>query len=608
MSEVGSIQSLVDPVIRTNKAREEINLKKCQNFIMTGKRQRKKLGTNKSSDSISAEHSYATASRHSSDSGLQAPVDRQGLHSFLRDCEKYTLDIPEYDVVTRPLFEVVADKKFIWDDHCQMAYDHLQTYMKEFQSCDQLNSSGDSKKNRIRQNDTRKSDDKSTNDLSDDENKQQNSRSENENLPASSGHEASSEIVKEVVDALTAIKKSMAQLVDEFGSQHSKSHFSHRNQDASEDEGRLLISREVPRKYTRRQSAYQLTKNDENSSSESECETHSTSTPSTSLLCQKRINFKHGSLKIPPFTGKESWKVWINRFEETTDRIGLNADEKLDELLPKLHGIAGDFVFGQLPKRSRQCYESLITELSNRFRIIENTKSMAVKFSHRDQKVGESIEDYAASLKEIYDKAFMHRDQRTRNEDLLRRFMDGLLDEKAKFEVEYVKDPTTIDEAVLQVITYLETKNRMTKYRKSTRMLKIENEENKEDEVENIGTSHQSNLLRLQNKGKEPTMQTGYTHHSKKTILPESKDDLLTSIEKLEKRMKSLEDSQRDGHPQPKHQHIQQEERTCFQCGKVGHIKRDCRLPRTLPHRSITQPNSGYRNYFASRPDTHHLN
>jgi len=52
--------------------------------------------------------------------------------------------------------------------------------------------------------------------------------------------------VKEVVDALTAIKKSMAQLVDEFGSQHSKSHFSHRNQDASEDEGRLLISREVP--------------------------------------------------------------------------------------------------------------------------------------------------------------------------------------------------------------------------------------------------------------------------------------------------------------------------------------------------------------------------
>ncbi|KAH3712921.1 hypothetical protein DPMN_072681 [Dreissena polymorpha] len=52
----------------------------------------------------------------------------------------------------------------------------------------------------------------------------------------------------------------------------------------------------------------------------------------------------------------------------------------------------------------------------------------------------------------LYDREHPHRDRRTRDKDLVRRFLDGLQDEEVKFEVEYHKEPTTIDEAVYNVV------------------------------------------------------------------------------------------------------------------------------------------------------------
>ena len=50
-------------------------------------------------------------------------------------------------------------------------------------------------------------------------------------------------------------------------------------------------------------------------------------------------------VKLPPFNGKEDWKVWITRFEAISQRCNWNEDTRLDNLLPRLQGRAGDFVF-----------------------------------------------------------------------------------------------------------------------------------------------------------------------------------------------------------------------------------------------------------------------
>jgi len=157
---------------------------------------------------------------------------------------------------------------------------------------------------------------------------------------------------------------------------------------------------------------------------------------------------------IPSFTGAETWKVWFTRFKDIVTRQGLNDEEKLDLLLPKLRGEAGIFVYDQLGSKVRRDYRLLTRELENRFRKVENPKTYGAVFSRRTQKVTESVEAYAAELKKLYDKAHANRDSATREEDLLRRFLDGLLDPNATFHVEFVKAPKNIDEAVDEVINY----------------------------------------------------------------------------------------------------------------------------------------------------------
>ena len=94
--------------------------------------------------------------------------------------------------------------------------------------------------------------------------------------------------------------------------------------------------------------------------------------------------------------------MWYNLFEKVADRQKWGEEERLDQMLPKLQGVAGEFVFGQLSRNNRSDYKALCKELKNRFRIVETSKTFGVQFCHRNQKNGETVEVYAAELKKIY--------------------------------------------------------------------------------------------------------------------------------------------------------------------------------------------------------------
>ena len=163
---------------------------------------------------------------------------------------------------------------------------------------------------------------------------------------------------------------------------------------------------------------------DENSSAEEKTSQSESESEIESHMSQKTNKTDYyKKFKIPAFTGNESWKVWYTRFKEVASRRGLSKEERLDELLPKLQGEAGEFVYDQLNSNARKDYKRLTTELKNRFRKVENPKTYGTKFAACNQRVVQSAEDYAAELKKLYDKAFVGRDRRTRDEDLLRRFL-----------------------------------------------------------------------------------------------------------------------------------------------------------------------------------------
>ncbi|CAC5417241.1 unnamed protein product [Mytilus coruscus] len=57
----------------------------------------------------------------------------------------------------------------------------------------------------------------------------------------------------------------------------------------------------------------------------------------------------------------------------------------------------------------------------------------------------------------LYDKCYPHRDKRTRQENLLRKFLLGLQDENARMHVDLNRGPESIEEAVYFTIHYQET-------------------------------------------------------------------------------------------------------------------------------------------------------
>jgi len=164
--------------------------------------------------------------------------------------------------------------------------------------------------------------------------------------------------------------------------------------------------------------------------------------------------------ELPNYCGKEKWRVYYNRFEQVATRARWTEDEKLDVLLPRLQGAAGEFVFDQLSAEIRNDYNGLIRELNSRFRVVESNHAYQAKFNEKVQEAHESVEDYASELRRLYTKAYPMRGGEIRSEDLMHRFFEGLADEDARFHVEYVKCPSGIDEAVYEVVNLQETKGK----------------------------------------------------------------------------------------------------------------------------------------------------
>ena len=316
----------------------------------------------------------------------------------------------------------------------------------------------------------------------------------------------------------------------------------------------------------------------------------------------KRKNQESGT-KLPPFLGTESWDVWINRFEDVATRRGWSEEEKLDAILPRLQGKAGEFVYGQLRKKIRNDYQLLTRELRNRFRKVETRKTYGTKFSRRSQQGDETVEEFAGELKRLYDKAHPQRDEDTRREDLLRRFLDGLKDTDAAFQVEYVKEPIDIDEAVYEVVNYIESHQKDSREsgeqrrgRKAARIVKENSDLEEEDRVARLPGRPPKQTGQAsapdQANGDGSTAAASSLAHPEPflTELKSFREELRTQYSELSARVGRLEKlmptnaKPRVITSQATHQPSNSASRSsgpgqqllCFNCGQAGHFARSC--------------------------------
>lgn len=326
-------------------------------------------------------------------------------------------------------------------------------------------------------------------------------------------------------------------------------------------------------------------------------------------------------VKLPPFKGKEDWKVWVNRFEAVAERKGWSDETKLDNLLPKLEGKAGEFVFTQLPHQTLTSYKDLVKELNSRFRIVETRKTYAAKFSQRVQRQGETAEEFAAELKRLYAKAYKFRDQKTRQEDLVRRFLDGLRDSDARFEIEYNKEPDDIDEAVFHAVNFVQTRHRSSsersadrKFKKYARRASQESESSSDGESEDESKQKErayripATKETVQTVKTDRKMQTNASSDSKHPseseslkVLSEAKDMMQTLISQMQ------EFSKTSGNFTVRQQENKSNKGRniiCFGCSQLGHVVRECpqRNNKTI-YRNPVRPNGFQRGPVQNIPE-----
>ena len=287
---------------------------------------------------------------------------------------------------------------------------------------------------------------------------------------------------------------------------------------------------------------------------------------------QHRHTNTHTSVKIPPFQGKDDWKVWINRFEAIANRHRWSDEEKLDRLLPCLQGYAADFVFTQLRKEALQNYRVLVNEINFRFRVVETHKTFAARFSRRDQHSNETAEEYAAELKCLYDKAHPTRDAQTRKEDLVRRFLDGLRDDDIRCDVEYIKEPADIDEAVYHAVNLIQTKRSTHGPYSDRRMKKVLRSTNQNVNEEADSSSEcirQSSVTDMPEKQEstvknEPSKTPPLTMTGKEADVNPMLKQILEKINEIVL--------------QPRDKPERRRQLQCFACGQNGHMARECQV------------------------------
>lgn len=325
-------------------------------------------------------------------------------------------------------------------------------------------------------------------------------------------------------------------------------------------------------------------------------------------------------VKIPTFSGDEKWNVWYQRFEAISTRRNWTQDDKLDELLQLLRGEAAEFVYEQLNRSSRRSYIALCHELQNRFRIVKTTKTFGVKFSRRCQKPGETVEAFAADLKRLYDNAHPQRDKITRHEDLLRRFLDGLLNSKASFHVEYIKEPENIDDAVYEVVNFEETKRtfnrenlrgdtlvRHTYKQKSKEYYESESTDSDMEQVARVPLgSNKRKIIKFERNVNDMNMdRTERIEENNKpeiqnlkdemSLLKKGQDECLQTLNSLINKMNNPRYQQQTPYYQNGVQ--TQQRKACFYCKAPDHFIRDCPLRIQMN----TNAKDGNRNYSPSQ-------
>ena len=269
-------------------------------------------------------------------------------------------------------------------------------------------------------------------------------------------------------------------------------------------------------------------------------------------------------LRLPYFNGKSEWKSFLVQFNLMSRKFGWSRDHQCEQLIFCLQDEPLSFV-AQLPEHVRTDFDLLVTAMERRFgdHVLAQTYRATLQTIRKDTR--ESLSEYASRVSVAMSKAYPGLYGSQLFTDLtIEHLVQGLNDPNMAYDV-LTKKPQSVEDA-LDMIAWHECCKNSSRKRGAVRQMHF-------DDSEIMTEEHESDIdIRRVNGRRFVTEErlNQFGRDLKETLVSSISETIMDQIKTTFKNFDKPKFGNHGKFPRSG------SEITCYSCGLVGHISRDC--------------------------------